>query len=66
VYLARGGTTRNPISTASALAGDAKVNRLVMNRMQIDRKARALIAVAGDEVEQAFLTTVFFGGGSGA
>jgi ParB/RepB/Spo0J family partition protein len=66
VYLARGGADRNPIGTASGLAENAKVNRLVTNRLQIDRKARALIAGAGDEEKQAFLTTVFFGGGNGA
>lgn len=66
VYLARGGTNRNPIGMASGLAEDAKVNRLVTNRLQIDRKARSLIAGAGDEAQQAFLTTVFFGGGNGA
>jgi ParB/RepB/Spo0J family partition protein len=66
VYLARGGADRNPIGTAGGLAENAKVNRLVTNRLQIDRKARALIAGVRDEAQQAFLTTVFFGGGNGA
>jgi hypothetical protein len=64
VYVARGGTDRNPLSAASELATNSKVNRLVFNRLQLDRKARALIKATQDDRAQEFLTIVFFGGGA--
>jgi len=66
VYLARGGTESDPIGLACGLAQDGKIIRLVTSRLQTDRKARALIGKTAGKPEQAFLTTVFFGGGDGA
>jgi len=63
-YVARGGTDRNPLSAASELATNSKVNRLVFSRLQLDRKARALIKATQDDRAQEFLTIVFFGGGA--
>lgn len=66
VYVAHGGTRRNPLGPASELATEGKVNRLIMRRLQLDRKARALIEGVAGNKEREFLRTVFFGGGDGA
>ena len=65
-YVARGGTDQDPIGIARKLAEDGKVNRLVIGRLQLDRKARAFVATIGDERQRAYLTTIVFGGGDGA
>ena len=65
-YVARGGTDRDPIGIARELAEDGKVNRLVIGRLQLDRKARAFVATIADDRQRAYLTTIVFGGGDGA
>jgi hypothetical protein len=65
MYVAHGGTSRNPLGPASELAAEGKVNRLIVRRLQLDRKARALIEGVAGNKEQDFLRTVFFGGGDG-
>ena len=63
-YVARGGIDRNPLSVASELGTNSKVNRLVVSRLQLDRKARDLIEGMQDDRAQEFLSIVFFGGGA--
>ena len=62
VYLAHGGSERNPLGTAAEVATDGKADRLVVSRLQLDRKARALIETTHGAQAREFLTTVFFGG----
>lgn len=64
LYVARGGKGRDPMSIASKLAKNGKINKLVAQSLKLDRKAREVIKKTGDKEGAIFLDTVFFGGGS--
>lgn len=65
-YVARGGMERDPIGIACELAEDRRVTRLVVGKMELERKAWACIASMSDEKQQALLKVIVFGGSHGA
>jgi ParB/RepB/Spo0J family partition protein len=61
LYIARGGSVRNPIFIAHKLSANGKINRLVTQSLRYERKARKFIEKTRDAREARFLRTLFLG-----
>jgi ParB/RepB/Spo0J family partition protein len=61
LYVARGGSVRNPIPLSCKLSANGKINRLVTQGLRFERKARKIIDKTQDAKEAMFLRTLFLG-----